>query len=24
VTQKVSPRYAIERNDGTDKNGRHA
>jgi len=23
VTQKVSPRYAIERNDGTDKNGRH-
>lgn len=24
VTQKVSPRYAIERTDGTDKNGRHA
>ena len=24
VTQKVSPRYAIERNDRTDKNGRHA
>ena len=24
VTQKVSPRYAIERNDGTEKNGRHA
>lgn len=24
VTQKVSPRYAIERNDGTYKNGRHA
>jgi hypothetical protein len=24
VTQKVSPRYAIWRNDGTDKNGRHA
>ncbi|MBP3974392.1 methylation-associated defense system protein MAD7 [Pseudoxanthomonas spadix] len=24
VTQKVSPRYAIERNDGTDNNGRHA
>lgn len=24
VTQKVSPRYAIERSDGTDKNGRHA
>jgi hypothetical protein len=24
VTQKVSPRYAIERNDGTDTNGRHA
>ena len=24
VTQKVSPRYAIERNDETDKNGRHA
>lgn len=24
VTQKVSPRYVIERNDGTDKNGRHA
>lgn len=24
VTQKISPRYAIERNDGTDKNGRHA
>lgn len=24
VTQKVSPRYAIERNEGTDKNGRHA
>jgi hypothetical protein len=24
VTQKVSPRYAIERDDGTDKNGRHA
>ena len=24
VTQKVSPRYAIERNDGPDKNGRHA
>ena len=24
VTQKVSPRYAIERNDGADKNGRHA
>jgi len=24
VTQQVSPRYAIERNDGTDKNGRHA
>lgn len=24
VTQKVSPRYAIERNDGTDKNGRRA
>jgi hypothetical protein len=24
VTQKVSPRYAIERNDGTDKNRRHA
>ena len=24
VTQKVSPRYAIERNDGTDKDGRHA
>ncbi|HCB1925584.1 TPA: hypothetical protein MYQ54_001413 [Escherichia coli] len=24
VTQKVSPRYAIERNDGTNKNGRHA
>jgi hypothetical protein len=24
VTQKVSPRYAIERNDGTDKNGRQA
>lgn len=24
VTQKVSPRYAIERNDGTDKNGRCA
>lgn len=24
VTQKVSPRYAIERNYGTDKNGRHA
>ena len=24
VTQKVSPRYAIERNDGTDKNGRPA
>ena len=24
VTQKVSPRYAIERNDGTDKSGRHA
>jgi hypothetical protein len=23
VTQKVSPRYAIERNGGTDKNGRH-
>jgi hypothetical protein len=24
VTQKVSPRYAIEKNDGTNKNGRHA
>jgi hypothetical protein len=24
VTQKVSPRYAIERNDGTDRSGRHA
>lgn len=24
VTQKVSPRYAIERNDGTDKNGGNA
>lgn len=24
VTQKVSPRYAIERTDGTDKNGLHA
>jgi hypothetical protein len=24
VTQKVSPRYAIERIDGADKNGRHA
>jgi len=24
VTQKVSPRYAIERNNGTDKNGSHA
>jgi len=24
VTQKVSPRYAIERRDGADKNGRHA
>lgn len=24
VTQKVSPRYAIERNDGPDTNGRHA
>lgn len=24
VTQKVSPRYAIERNEGTHKNGRHA
>ena len=24
VTQKVSPRYAIERNNGTDKNGRRA
>lgn len=24
VTQKVSPRYAIEKNAGTDKNGRHA
>ncbi len=24
VTQKISPRYAIERNDGTDKNGRHS
>lgn len=24
VTQKVSPRYAIERNSGTAKNGRHA
>ena len=24
VTQKVSPRYAIERYDGADKNGRHA
>jgi hypothetical protein len=24
VTQKVSPRYAIKRNDRTDKNGRHA
>ena len=24
VTQKVSPRYAIERNDGPDKNARHA
>jgi len=24
VTQKVSPRYAIEKNDRTDKNGRHA
>jgi hypothetical protein len=24
VTQMVSPRYAIERNDGADKNGRHA
>ncbi|PPD34015.1 MAG: hypothetical protein CTY19_05775 [Methylomonas sp.] len=24
VTQKVSPRYAIQRNVGTDKNGRHA
>lgn len=24
VTQKVSPRYAIERNDGTDKTGRRA
>mgnify|MGYP000020358893 CR=1 FL=1 len=24
VTQKVSPRYAIEKNNGTDKNGRHA
>jgi hypothetical protein len=24
MTQKVSPRYAIERNDGSDKNGRHA
>jgi len=23
VTQKVSPRYAIERRDGADKNGRH-
>jgi hypothetical protein len=24
ITQKVSPRYAIERNNGTDKNGKHA
>jgi hypothetical protein len=24
VTQKVSPRYTIERRDGADKNGRHA
>jgi hypothetical protein len=24
VTQKVSPRYAIKKNVGTDKNGRHA
>jgi len=24
VTQKISPRYAIESNDGTDQNGRHA
>jgi hypothetical protein len=24
ITQKVSPRYAIERNDGRNKNGRHA
>jgi len=24
ITQKVSPRYAIERNNGTDKNGKYA